>query len=443
VSRAASVEFGVWSLELKTNGVTTPHSPKNEQFEKYLTAIKGAKLSEMQLQKLNEDKANDDRTRTIERINERRAQSEDEQYRKMRGNGYTVGEMRRGVDQVDKALERKEVQNAECRVQGMECEVDENNSKLDALQTPHTLPVDATVNSVGCDVSDINAVAQQYHGTNASMNVADEAGNVSQASRNTNTTQYEDIAERMAINASEQQANPHATSAGTTVGRSTGIAASLAATITGMTPVSPSETARRHGELDMKISSAAGMANAAKVNAKDNVTQEALTAASETQQAANDPRPAQPDPTVMQTTRDASADIAASQTLPNTSLMERIDQARLINRVAGAFRSLANQNGTIRMKLHPEELGALTVRMQIEAGKVTAKLEAETETAKRILLDNIETLKKKLKEQNLEVAAFDIDVVSNETSQPTGKQSKHTIAKNKNHTESGHVDFFS
>ena len=155
------------------------------------------------------------------------------------------------------------------------------------------------------------------------------------------------------------------------------------------------------------------------------MTQEALTAASETQQAANDPRPAQPDPTVMQTTRDASADIAVSQTLPNTSLMERIDQARLINRVAGAFRSQANQNGTIRMKLHPEELGALTVRMQIEAGKVTAKLEAETETAKRILLDNIETLKKKLKEQNLEVATFDIEVIPvipGETSKTNNKQ---------------------
>jgi flagellar hook-length control protein FliK len=159
------------------------------------------------------------------------------------------------------------------------------------------------------------------------------------------------------------------------------------------------------------------------------------------QQTMNDPKQSPPDPAVMQTTQTAR-DVAASQTLPTPSLMERIDQARLTNRVAGAFRSLANQSGTIRMKLHPEELGALTIRMQIEAGKVSAKLEAETETARQVLLANIEVLKKKLKEQNLEIETFDVEVVSTETNGTNDKQQAGLpVAKNKSKSE--HVDYYS
>ena len=420
-----------WSL-------ATSHST-NEQFAQYLTAIKGAKLSEMQLQKLGESRDNDDRTRTIEKINERKAQSDDEQYRKMRGNGYTVGETRRGVDQVEKALERKEVQSAERKAQSAETKVGMERSvmtgKGDGDQSADHRDEEnnlCVLRSALCDFKLQTSDVANASVTQAGDVIANDAGNVSQVNGHANTT------EQLTINASEQQANHHATSAGSLVGRSAGIAASLAAVMAGMTPVSQSETVRRNGELDAKIASVAGMTSTSKDSAKDNVTQEALTAASETQQAANDPGQSQPDPYAAQ----AARDVAVTQTLPNTSLMERVDQARLTNRVASAFRSLANQSGTIRMKLHPEELGALTIRMQIEAGQVSAKLEAETETAKQVLLENIETLKKKLKEQNLEMAAFDIEVIQSATSKMQMQQPGRAIARqNKNQTE--HVDLYS
>jgi flagellar hook-length control protein FliK len=225
-----------------------------------------------------------------------------------------------------------------------------------------------------------------------------------------------------------------------------------------MAPVAKMTNAKNENGIDAKAL-AVGHANEAKENANNTLTQEALTAASETQQAANDPNPPRQNEAAAQTSRD----VAASQTLPATSLLERIDQARLTNRVAGAFRSLANQSGTIRMKLHPEELGAMTIRMRIESGKVTAKLETETETARQVLLENMDTLKKKLKEQNLEVAAFDIEVTPGETAETntsdrnagnrtTRKQVETTETpapdrKNKgqieSHRENDHVDLYS
>ena len=451
-----------------TGGTTTPRDEiekRNEQFAQYLMAIKGAKLSETQLQKLGETKAIDDRTRTIEKTNERKVQSDDEQYRKMRSNGYTVGETRRGVDQIDKALERKSQdsqrdaahQKTDAAKDSQQTLFVEYGNRTAAQNTAQhgtlgqnvgELPSvsgmmsnDATANSVGQNTLDANAVSlQALDAANAMTqqagdNIASHVDNGLRANGTSNPTR--NLAERIAINVSEQQSNHHATASGK-------IAASLVAAMTGMMPVTRSGNTRLDAELDAKFSATVGLANASKANAKDNVTQEALTAASETQQAANDPGQSQPNNGVPQ----AAKDVAASQTLPSTSLIERLDQARLVNRVTGAFRSLANQSGTIRMKLHPEELGALTIRMQIEAGKVTAKLEAETETAKQVLLDNIDTLKKKLKEQNLEVAAFDIEVTlpeaKNGQQTTQTQQSDRAIAnKNKGYTEPEHVDFYS
>jgi flagellar hook-length control protein FliK len=79
--------------------------------------------------------------------------------------------------------------------------------------------------------------------------------------------------------------------------------------------------------------------------------------------------------------------------------------------------------------------------MQIESGRVTAKLETETETARQVLLANIETLKKRLKDQNLEVTAFDIEVVPSET----GKDNKKMQMQQPGHTKSQnrHIDYYS
>ncbi len=443
---------------------------KNEEFAQYLMAIKGAKLSETQLQKLGETSSQDDRTRTIEKLNERKVKSDDDQYRKMRSNGYTTGETRRGLDQFDRALERKAADSQrvaahEKAVQNSDVTSENHRVGTAARNAQMAQPNGRSEQSgqnagMPPNVSGDTAFGMSHDVAGQNLRDANAAGAIAADAQSTNRIDATGVstnhssksaranvaasAENIANAAAQQLTNRNMMSAGKTT------AASLAAVMAGMTPVSKSGNVKIGGGFDAKIMSAAGHANEVKESAKNTVTQEALTAASETQQAANDPGQSQRQGISPQT----SGDVAASQTLPSTSLMERVDQARLTNRVAGAFRSLANQSGTIRMKLHPEELGALTIRMQIEAGKVSAKLEAETEAAKQLLLENMDTLKKKLKEQNLEVTAFDIEVTASETGKNTPTRNQSNLSevaaadgkitkRNESQGDIGRVDLYS
>ena len=464
------------AANIVANSETNAEAGENqERFAQYLMALKGAKLSETQLQKLSETRADDERTRTLEQL-DRKAKAENDHYHKMRSNGYTVGETRRGLDQIDKAVERKTAETNHCAT-GEESASDTaiadatmsfGSTKGDGIghtemtmfgTTPGTLPgvvdmvvavngghlADQTTQNVPANIStsdNATQIAQQVNGGNAAANGSQNNGN--------NAEKPVDIKQTDMV--AEQSRSQMAARSGKT------IAAAMAGVVSAMTSVSKNANTKFDAEFDAKISANIGQNTEQQERSQNTLTQEAVTAASETQQTANELRQPLQQMPMQQTASDTTA---ASQTLPNTSLLERVDQAKLTNRVASAFRSLANQSGTIRMKLHPEALGALTIRMQIEDGKVTAKLEAETETAKQVLLENVDSLKRKLKEQNLEVSAFDVEVVANEASQGDKAVQSKTNHRNNSQAEIvvagrnnkggttvprqnvGHVDYYS
>lgn len=86
------------------------------------------------------------------------------------------------------------------------------------------------------------------------------------------------------------------------------------------------------------------------------------------------------------------------------------DRARLIQRVATACQSAVNQNGTIRMKLHPEELGSVSVKIQIDGKSARIELESENEEARQILLENADQLKERLLAQGMHVESFSVKI---------------------------------
>lgn len=465
------------------NASNTETDEKDDRFAQYLVAIKNAKLSETQLQKLSESRADDERTRTIEQL-DRKAKADDEHYDKMRANGYTVGETRRGVDQTDRAIERqaadarrdaaheKSLQTAESlQGDGRNSFAAESHSTSGnaTIVTTEAFPFSTTGTIPGTSDATINAntslsqmQAAQEIATNASPTDAAQIRQNSNAENNvsSNTGHGTGNAEQLvdakhADVVAEQSTQQQAIKAGKSV------AASLAGVMAGMSPVSRNANTKSDMEIDAKNTTTIGQSGETKESMQNSLTREALTAASETQQTANDPGLSGQANRQQDSQQTPSGDTTTSQTLPSTSLMERIDQAKLTNRVTSAFRSLANQSGTIRMKLHPEELGALTIRMQIESGKVSAKLETETEAARQVLSENIDSLKRKLKEQNLEVSSFEIEVVSEKGSRQTSAaklnandrsvmQTKTAAIdrKNKDETESrrqepDHVDLYS
>jgi len=88
-----------------------------------------------------------------------------------------------------------------------------------------------------------------------------------------------------------------------------------------------------------------------------------------------------------------------------------IDRARFVQRVARAFEAVGNRGGEVRLRLSPPELGSLRVEVTVENGVLSARLEAESNTARSLLLDNLPALRERLAEQQIRVGQFDVDVM--------------------------------
>jgi flagellar hook-length control protein FliK len=85
-------------------------------------------------------------------------------------------------------------------------------------------------------------------------------------------------------------------------------------------------------------------------------------------------------------------------------------RAQFVQRVERAFAAMGNRQGTVRLKLSPEELGVLKIEIGVEKGVMNARIEAETPAAKSLLLDNLPELRERLAQQNIQIQRFDVDL---------------------------------
>jgi flagellar hook-length control protein FliK len=88
----------------------------------------------------------------------------------------------------------------------------------------------------------------------------------------------------------------------------------------------------------------------------------------------------------------------------------RVDAARFVGRVAKAFQTAHERGGTLQLRLSPPELGSLRLELTVKDGVMTAALETESASARRVLLDHLPALRDRLAEQNIRVERFDVDV---------------------------------
>ena len=89
--------------------------------------------------------------------------------------------------------------------------------------------------------------------------------------------------------------------------------------------------------------------------------------------------------------------------------IDTVDRVRFVQRVARAFEGVGRDGGTLRIRLHPSELGALRLEVTIRDGVLTARMETDTQAAKNILLDNLPALRDRLALQDIKVQQFDVD----------------------------------
>jgi hypothetical protein len=96
----------------------------------------------------------------------------------------------------------------------------------------------------------------------------------------------------------------------------------------------------------------------------------------------------------------------ASAESPRGDAAERV---QFVQRVTRAFEAATDRGGTIRLRLHPPELGSLRLELTVRNGAMNARMETETETARNMLLDNLPALRERLAEHQIKVERFDVD----------------------------------
>lgn len=88
--------------------------------------------------------------------------------------------------------------------------------------------------------------------------------------------------------------------------------------------------------------------------------------------------------------------------------METADRVRFVQRVARAMETADMRGTPLRIRLHPPELGTLRLEVMVRNGAMSARLEAETEAARTLLLDHLPMLRERLAEHNLRIDRFDV-----------------------------------
>jgi flagellar hook-length control protein FliK len=89
-----------------------------------------------------------------------------------------------------------------------------------------------------------------------------------------------------------------------------------------------------------------------------------------------------------------------------------VDRVRFLQRVAGAFRAADEQGGQIRLRLSPPELGSMKLELSVRDGLMTAHVQAETDTARNLLLDHLPQLRERLADHNIKIDHFDVELMN-------------------------------
>ena len=92
---------------------------------------------------------------------------------------------------------------------------------------------------------------------------------------------------------------------------------------------------------------------------------------------------------------------------------------------------ISDEKSEIRIKLKPEILGELVLKIELEKGVVVAKVLVDNYRVKELLETNIYQLKEGLEEQGVEIKTFEVQVGSNSDFEKENRQNTFKNGKNK------------
>lgn len=101
-----------------------------------------------------------------------------------------------------------------------------------------------------------------------------------------------------------------------------------------------------------------------------------------------------------------TSDIAARA---RTQAWEKVSAPKVMRQVENAvLQNLGNGTKRLTLQLTPENLGKLSVMLQVQGKEVNATIRAESPEAARVIMDNIDTIRKSLETQGLKVEKLDV-----------------------------------
>jgi flagellar hook-length control protein FliK len=98
-------------------------------------------------------------------------------------------------------------------------------------------------------------------------------------------------------------------------------------------------------------------------------------------------------------------------------MQEVIDNARISVR--------NNRNASVSLRLYPRNLGRLNVNIGLEHGVINGRFLVETEEARTLLMNNLDSIRDKLEESGIEVGAFQVNV-SDQRERPDSSDTEHS-----------------
>jgi flagellar hook-length control protein FliK len=97
-------------------------------------------------------------------------------------------------------------------------------------------------------------------------------------------------------------------------------------------------------------------------------------------------------------------------TEPGLSQQERV---RVIQRIARSFNRISADGGTINLRLHPENLGSVSMQVRLEGRSLSARLSTETTAARDAIMQDLPALRQRLADQGFDVSKFQVNVAGN------------------------------
>jgi flagellar hook-length control protein FliK len=101
-------------------------------------------------------------------------------------------------------------------------------------------------------------------------------------------------------------------------------------------------------------------------------------------------------------------DISLSETAPKQIVSQQFSQ-QLLDIIHGSkFTRMGNGQSQLVIRLHPEHLGFLTIKLVQENGELTAKIITSTVSAKELIEANIQQIRHAIPAQNITIEKFDV-----------------------------------